>query len=73
VPYVRSLAQVRAGSLSEGFLLPERKLFSLSEIDRVDCIRVCFTCLNDLCFKQFKYDAMCALYDILGFELMRLV
>jgi len=41
----------------------------LSEIDRVYCIRGYFTSLEDLCFKQFKCDAMYALYDILGLKI----
>jgi len=44
---VCSPAQAKAGSLSDGFLSPERELFSLSEIGRVEGICRCFAWLVD--------------------------
>jgi len=40
MPTMCNLAQARADSLSEGFSLPEREFFSLSEIDSSDLFQM---------------------------------
>jgi len=56
-----SLAQARAGSLSEGFLSPEGSL-AWARLGKVKCINVCFTWLVDAHFKHFK--SWCYMYSI---------
>jgi len=70
VPSICSLAQAKAGSLSEGFLSPERELFSLSEIDLSVYVRVSHDWMMGA-LNSLSYDAIYALYDILGLELIR--